>query len=275
MYYNDMNEKIIYVNNSPANGFLDVFMAGVTYPSPDYIINQSFRKFYVFEYVVSGKGVIVCGENKYNVGAGDFYLLKYNSDTYYYADKKTPYEKIWINVAGEYIDMLASLYKFPEVTVKRINVRQIFLEIHDILSNMTIEDTNSAIKQLSRKFFELVSEIFHSELFPEKNTGINIGEQIKNFIDNNIYNDIALEDITENFHITKMHVIRLFKNEYGITPMQYLINKRIEISKSLLSNTLMPIKEISVLLKYSNTQHFSNTFKKYTGMSPNQFRQAE
>ena len=69
-----------------------------------------------------------------------------------------------------------------------------------------------------------------------------------------------------------MHIIRLFKSAYGITPMQYAISKRTDIAKALLTDTNISIKTISEMLHYSNSQHFSNSFRKLTGTSPNRFR---
>ena len=71
-----------------------------------------------------------------------------------------------------------------------------------------------------------------------------------------------------------MHIIRVFKKKFNITPMQYLIDKKIGIAQSLLTGTVMPIKEIAALLRYSNTQHFSSSFKNAVGCTPNKYRQA-
>jgi AraC-like DNA-binding protein len=100
-------------------------------------------------------------------------------------------------------------------------------------------------------------------------------QQAVAYIDSNIYSDISLDLMAEHFGITKMHIIRVFKRKFGITPMQYLIDKKISVAKSLLCGTVMPIKEIASLLRYSNTQHFSSSFKTATGITPNKYRQAK
>ncbi len=76
------------------------------------------------------------------------------------------------------------------------------------------------------------------------------------------------------FGVSKMHVIRVFRKKFGITPMQYVIERRIGAAKSLLTGTVMPIKEIAALLRYSGTQHFSTSFKSAVGCTPGQYRKS-
>lgn len=272
MFYNDLKEKIVYVGQARNNSFLEVHLAGVTFPNPEYSIVRSACRMHVFEYVVSGKGYIVKKDKRYEVGPGDFYYLGADESAYYYSDKNDPYEKLWVNVSGGLIDSLALAFGFTAVTIRHINVRQNFLEIHDILEHVNSENYSQKMRDVSRCFFNLMMDVQSGAIFPVSAPDSGLAEQIRAFIDDNLYTDIDLDDAMEVFHITKVHIIRVFKNAFGITPMQYMIKKRTEVAGSLLDNTVMPIKEISALLRYSNTQHFSNSFKKCTGLSPNERR---
>ena len=88
MYFNNIDEKIIYNNNLSTllenYEFFDITMTGVTYPSDKYSVayNGAFRKnserYYVFEYVASGSGFIEMNGEKIKVAAGDFYYYHKN-----------------------------------------------------------------------------------------------------------------------------------------------------------------------------------------------------
>ena len=97
-------------------------------------------------------------------------------------------------------------------------------------------------------------------------------ESDRDHLDMCICGDVDLDSLGKKFGISGMHIIRLFRTEYDITPIQYLKLKRLEKSAELLSNTDMSIKDISSLLRFSSTQHFTNLFRERFGISPGKFR---
>ena len=275
MYFTDSNEKMIFAQNGAPNGMLDCTLAGVTYPNPEYRIPRHPSGEYVFEYVISGTGHIEYGGEVIDVHAGMFYYIKKGADVVYYADPDDPYEKIWMNIDGILVDRLTDLFMLGEVYAAEVNVMRQFLEIHDRLEHMTSGNSAETCKQISCLLYELLMEVRRTEFFPDTQDRNALDERIRAYIDSNIYSDISLDLMAEHFGITKMHIIRVFKRKFDITPMQYLIDKKISIAKSLLSGTVMPIKEIAALLRYSNTQHFSSSFKNATGVTPNKYRQSK
>ena len=65
---------------------------------------------------------------------------------------------------------------------------------------------------------------------------------------------------------------RLFKKEMGLSISSYLIQKRIDLAKDLLSTTRTPVSVISSQAGYDNFAYFTKVFKEKTGMSPNEYR---
>jgi len=275
MYFNDINEKIIYVDISENTPMMGCVLAGITYPNPEYRINRFPSKEYVFEYVISGKGYIESDGQKYEVSRGDFYAFRRGTELLYYADPDEPYEKIWMNFVGEMPERLFTFFSLDSIFIKNCNVLDIFLEIHDALERITAKNKSDTFRDVLNLLFRALTEATKDRFFPSSADKSSLDERIRAFIDANVYTDISLDRISEEFGITKMHIIRVFKNKFGITPMQYLIDRKIGIAKSLLTGTVMPIKEIAALLRYSNTQHFSGSFKSAVGCTPNKYRQSK
>ncbi|MDY0010201.1 MAG: AraC family transcriptional regulator, partial [Candidatus Izemoplasmatales bacterium] len=92
------------------------------------------------------------------------------------------------------------------------------------------------------------------------------------YIRKNLTNKISLDDIAGDLFITKEHLSRLFKKEMGLTISEYIINAKIEEAKTLLKETDYNVLDIAVLLNFANSSHFSNSFKKITGMAPSDYR---
>jgi len=93
-----------------------------------------------------------------------------------------------------------------------------------------------------------------------------------NFINNNYERDISLADISKYVFLSPGYFTRAFKEETGLSPINYLIKVRIERAKEMLSETNMKASEIAVSVGFSNQQRFNEMFRKITGLSPIQYR---
>lgn len=78
--------------------------------------------------------------------------------------------------------------------------------------------------------------------------------------------------IASELHYDYSYLSKLFSSVEGITIEKYIINQKIEKAKELLAYNELSIKEISYRLGYSSAQHFSNQFKKVTGLTPSHFK---
>lgn len=83
---------------------------------------------------------------------------------------------------------------------------------------------------------------------------------------------VRLPEIAVAIGITPEHLIRLFSDRFGVTPMQYFRRLRMETAGSMLINSRLSIKEISYELGFSNPFHFSRSFRAFSGASPREFR---
>lgn len=95
---------------------------------------------------------------------------------------------------------------------------------------------------------------------------------VKNYIDNHFREPITLEDLAEAAHQNKYYVAHMFKDAFGISPIRYLTERRVEESRYLLTDTSYVISEIAAITGFSSSSVFSQTFRRIVGMSPNEFR---
>lgn len=92
------------------------------------------------------------------------------------------------------------------------------------------------------------------------------------YIRNNYERDISLGDIAKFVFLSPSYFTRAFKDEVGISPINYLLKVRIERAKELLAETDAKISNIALNVGFSNQQRFNEIFKKYTKQTPLQYR---
>ena len=96
--------------------------------------------------------------------------------------------------------------------------------------------------------------------------------KVKRYIDSNFAEEITLETLADKAHLNKYYLAHAFTKYYGLSPMSYLIEKRIQCSKELLESTDHSIAEIAQLSGFSSQSYFSQSFRKACGVSAGAYR---
>ena len=149
----------------------------------------------------------------------------------------------------------------PTDTVLKLN--------NQFLQNLT---KITSLEILCQKLQEIV-EAFSESMFnyiPSKNN-----ELIKKamlYISENFSTPLTLEAVADQIHLHPAYFSSLFKQSTGSSFKEYLNMVRIEESKRLLANTDFSIIDIAMAVGFEDQSYFSKVFKKYTGLTPKQFR---
>lgn len=135
----------------------------------------------------------------------------------------------------------------------------------------SLQEINS-LDTLCYKLQEIV-EVFTESLFnytPKKNNDV-IRRAIS-YISQNYAGNITLNDVANHVHLNPAYFSTIFKQCCGSSFKEYLNMVRIEESKRLLANTDYPIIDIAIATGFEDQSYFSKVFKKYTGLTPKQYR---
>lgn len=97
---------------------------------------------------------------------------------------------------------------------------------------------------------------------------------IRHYIDAHYKEQLSLDLLAEVAHVNKYYLAHAFKDEYGLSPISYLISRRIEESRYLLRETDMSLSQISRILGFSSASYFSQSFRRAEGISPIEYRKA-
>ena len=97
-------------------------------------------------------------------------------------------------------------------------------------------------------------------------------KRVLEYIHSNISYQLNVEELSDIAHVTKPYFIKLFKHEFGISPIQYINGKKVERAQLLLFTTNMTIKEVAYTLGFSDQNYFIRMFRKMIGTTPQEYR---
>lgn len=96
--------------------------------------------------------------------------------------------------------------------------------------------------------------------------------RVRDFIQSNIGQRIALEDLASVAGYSRFHFVRAFKHSTGVTPYGYVLRERVAAACELLDQTALPIAEVAQRCGFSTHTHFSTRFCEAVGQTPADYR---
>jgi len=155
-------------------------------------------------------------------------------------------------------------------------------EIHSCLRNILreMEIKNTGYEDICQAFMEiLIIRLMRSTDLavpsePPVITGNRQCAAVRRYIDLHFKEPLSLDQLAEEAHMNKYYLSHAFKREYGISPINYMIGKRLDESKYLLSETDLSMSQIAQLLGFSSLSYFSQVFRRTQSVTPMEFRQS-
>ncbi|MDX5378716.1 MAG: AraC family transcriptional regulator [Halomonas sp.] len=95
----------------------------------------------------------------------------------------------------------------------------------------------------------------------------------KEYVLANLEADLSLDDISQAAHLSKYHFLRLFRQQFGITPHQYVLSCRVNAARSALEAGAAP-SEVAFRYGFTDLSHFNRRFKRIYGKTPHQYQRS-
>lgn len=170
-------------------------------------------------------------------------------------------------VKSFYYDMFSELYKtrknnqlLPDFSIG--NHESIMDMVEQCFSFIGL---HKLLKEKTKSFFKELAE-----MKPENATIYMIRDYISNHYANP---SLSVKDISEYAKLSASYVCTFFKTGTGVTLNQYITEYRMEKAKQLLADPRYRIADVSLAVGYSDGNYFGKSFKKYTGLSPSEYRE--
>lgn len=219
----------------------------------------------VLHYVVSGNGYF----NGIKVREGQGFYFGAGEMVEYYPDEKNPWNYFWINCSKEF----AEKYILPTLTLDDNSLfqysfkRRLMLIVNQIFE---YDHPMSTVESLGFAFSVLMLHDRRKQ--PTKSQ--HFVQQAKRYIDYSLNRKLTVADVAKELAINDRYLYTLFMKYEGVSPKEYISQRKIEAAVDLLNNTSLSIQEISMAVGISDIYSFSKLFKLRMGVPPTKYRNA-
>jgi len=228
-------------------------------------------------YIVGGKGQFLIQDQLYPVNVNNLVIINPNITHTEVSLNAQPLEYIVLGIEG--IELANSANSNGQFNIlDHFESAEISSCLRNILREM--EQKSTGYEDVCQAFMEiLIIRLMRSTSLavpaePQIISGNSQCAAVRRYIDLHFKEALTLEQLAENVHMNKYYLSHAFKREYGISPINYMIGKRIEESKYLLAETDLSMSQISQLLGFSSLSYFSQVFRRTQAISPMEYRQS-
>jgi AraC family transcriptional regulator len=99
-------------------------------------------------------------------------------------------------------------------------------------------------------------------------------KRVFDYVEAHLHNNVHLSDLAKTAAMSPYYFARLFKSSTGVSPYQYVAQRRIARAKELLRNPEITVFEVGVRVGYADAKHFRTLFRRAVGVCPSDFREA-
>ncbi|QKF72873.1 transcriptional regulator, AraC family [Aliarcobacter faecis] len=151
--------------------------------------------------------------------------------------------------------------------IKQKNIYKSFIKLCDCLLDIKL-----SLIEKEESFYLFCLSFFSFEQkekdFKEEST---LALDIKKYLDKSYLEEIILEELALKFDLSIVHLIRVFKKEFGLPIHSYILNKKVHLAKELIASNI-PIIEVAQNSGFFDQSHLNRSFKRIFQITPKEYQ---
>ena len=269
-----MNYKNSYKATKKELVSLSVYNVGYQKCDSLYQWGPGVRDHFLIHYIISGCGYYELKNKKYELHAGDAFLVYPNQEVTYYADVSDPWEYAWVGFNGSDALSILNATDFtkdqPFITGAPLGDKILhqLLCIYEVRGN----DFEQAVEMTGRLYTALALFMQGATKKPPQTSYSGYVQKAIAYISANYSYSITVEDIADYVGLSRSHLFRSFEKVMEKSPKEYLTDFRIRQACNLLENSDLSVTAIANSVGFENNLYFSKAFRKIKGISPKNYR---
>lgn len=243
----------------------------------DYYSGPRTTTYYSLHFVLEGAGTFVHDGRSYSLGRDDLFCLFPNRTSEYYTSEEQPLQLAWIAFDGRKAAHILEQFGIrPESPYRAGCVRpELRKRMDDFFALVRSEGQDlSGFAKLGMLYL-----VFDALTAPAAKRTSDNGQPADgwlqkgvDYLDMHYAEGITVQQAASYVGVDRAHFSRKFRSVYGLSPIRYLQQLKIEAAKRMLTETPFTLAEIALSVGYADLFSFSKAFKKLTGLPPNLYR---
>lgn len=230
----------------------------------------------VFQYTVSGEGILICDRKMYTIKPGQAFLIERPGRYQYYRNPKASHWEIQfisfnmasLKVWRDITDQFGRIVEIP----KNSSVLQYWEHIYEI----AIHDEMKSFFLASGYAYQFMMQLYDTlSNEAKKGSTSDLVQNCVNLIQTNYKEELDLQSLAVACGCSVPYLSKRFKASLQTSPIQYLNRHRIEIACSLLLRGNMRIEDVAHDVGFFDVNYFCRVFKKMMGVTPKVYREQE
>lgn len=260
------------------------------YDNPNWLFNfHSHDDLAEIIIIADGRGTYSINGTAFSATKGDLFIINPHSLHAVMSDATEPLNSWTLTLTGIQFPELPENYILPpstypycancaETPLIRRMLERIASEYHADGSTKHDLSVNDLVHQLGLTLLLLARQSFETSLnttvLPKKQSQRRkLALEIMNYIDRHYREAISNSMLAQQFHVSVGHLGHLFTEEFGISPINYQISRRMSDAQWMLVQTDESINKIAQEIGYDNPYHFTQLFIKRLGVHPRDYRE--
>ncbi|MFA9375268.1 MAG: AraC family transcriptional regulator [Lachnotalea sp.] len=231
---------------------------------------------FLFIIVLSGKGVLTVKDKIYALNTSDCVLINCKQPYSHQSSEDDPWELMWVHFNGCQAQTYYNLFceNVPNFIFSTDNPIAFTTIIGKIIE---AHNDNTTLSELitSKLITDILTLCFTESKKIEEDKDNSIAMKlttIRKYIEENFMNKISLDQLADEFYISKFHLSREFKELFGVTIGNYILLQRINYAKKLLRFSDKSIEIIASECGIPDTSYFNKVFKKSENVTASRYR---
>lgn len=231
--------------------------------------------FTVLQYTIAGEGSLLYERRRYRLTPGDTMLVIVPHNHRYWLEEGKRWEFFWISMSGQ--EAVRIHRTIQAQTGPVLHLRSETIERIAACSLRLIDGEGETPGAASAIAYDAVGalydDVFGSQSILSMEDDDAIVRSVSDYVLANLDKPLSVTHLAEVSGFSRAHFSRMFTENKGVPPGEYVLQERMRRAARLLSShSLLPVKEIANLTGFEEPNYFAKVFRRFFGTSPTEFR---